>query len=356
MSGSLTACNPPDFASGRNGQSARANEVISEISMNAEKSANGSAKIVAESNAPNARRRKAFFRLHFYFCFFVAVSCLAFWLPIRELIAFSFTYDHGSLIPLIAPLSVFLIYIRRQKIFAVQGNPHSRRTVVATSALLALGLSALLLSGYQPLKTEKLSFEIVSLVVLWIAGFIFCYGTESFARARFPLLFLLLLVPIPQFVVEKVTFALQLGSYDVAYGLLRVLGVPVLREGFILHLPVIDLEVAKECSGIRSSIALLVTVLVAGECLIRSSWKKLLLVVSAIPVLIIKNGVRIVTIYLLSAYVNPAFLHGWLHTSGGVVFYLLGLGALIPIAVLLRRGEANPLNLSPHQLAVVTFI
>jgi hypothetical protein len=64
-----------------------------------------------------------------------------------------------------------------------------------------------------------------------------------------------------------------------------------------------------------------------------------------------------VTIYLLAAYLNPAFLHGWLHTSGGVVFYLLGLAALVPIAVLLRRGERKDVTLSPvHELAHVTSV
>jgi exosortase/archaeosortase family protein len=78
----------------------------------------------------------------------------------------------------------------------------------------------------------------------------------------------------------------------------------------------------------------------------------MLLVVAIIPILVIKNGVRIVTIYLLAAYVDPAFLHGWLHTSGGIVFYVLGLVALIPVTVLLRRWERKGISLPPvHRLA-----
>jgi exosortase len=170
------------------------------------------------------------------------------------------------------------------------------------------------------------------------------------------LFFLLLLVPFPGFVVDKAIFALQAGSSDVAYGLLRMLNVPVLKEGFTLQLPFVNLEVAKECSGIRSSIALLVTMLVAAELALRSPWRKLLLVVAIIPILVFKNGVRIVAIYMLAAYVNPAFLHGWLHTSGGIVFYLLGLLALVPIAVLLRRWERKEGRLSPvHRLAHMTL-
>lgn len=303
-------------------------------------------KIVAESTTPNARGRGKSSGAHFYFWFFATVFCLAFWAPIKNLIAFSLTHDYASHILLIAPVSIFLVYLKRQNKFS-QTEPNRKKKLIAGSGFFLLALMFLLVSKYQPLSTEKLSLEILSLVILWISVFVFCYGGEALIRARFPLLFLLLLVPIPEFVINKAIFALQAGSTDVAYGLLRILNVPVLKEGFILRLPIVNLEVAKECSGIRSSIALLLTVLVAGEFVLRSGWRKVLLVVSIIPILVIKNGVRIVTIYLLAAYVNPAFLHGWLHTSGGIVFYLLGLVALIPVAVLLRRGEGKELNLSP---------
>jgi exosortase len=154
-------------------------------------------------------------------------------------------------------------------------------------------------------------------------------------------LFLLLLVPIPEIAIEKITFFLQAGSAAVAYGLLRVFSVPVFKQGFILRLPNLDIEVAKQCSGIRSSMALLITVLIVGEFVLRSAWRKTLLVLSIVPILIFKNGVRIVSVSLLSIYVNRRFLHGWLHTSGGIVFYVLGLVVLIPIIAVLRKSEAR---------------
>ena len=314
-------------------------------------------KMAAKSVTRNASRRTESSRPHLYFWFFAAVSGLAFWVPIRNLIAFSLSHDYSSHILLIAPLSIFLVYLKRHEIFSNLQVPLNRKTIIAGSSLFLLGLSFVLVSKYRPLGSAKLSLEILSLVLLWISSFVFCYGTDSFTRARFPLLFLLLLVPLPEFVIDKVILALQAGSSDVAYGLLRMLNVPVLKEGFILRLPMISLEVAKECSGIRSSIALLLTVLVAGEFVFRSGWRKLIFVVSIIPILVIKNGVRIVTIYLLTAFVNPAFLHGWLHTSGGIVFYLLGLVALIPVAVLLRRGERKSPNFSRSpELAHVTSL
>jgi exosortase len=284
---------------------------------------------------------------HLYFCLLAAISCLAFWVPIRNLVAFSITHDYGSHILLIAPLSIFLMYLNRREILSNFDRQLHRKTILAGSSFFLLGLSFVLVSKYQALTAEKLSFEILSLVAFWISAFVLCYGPESFIKARFPLLFLLLSVPIPGLVIDKLIFALQAGSSEVAYGLLRILSVPVFKEGFMLRLPMVTLEVAKECSGIRSSIALLVTVFVAGELGLRSSWRKVVLVIAIIPILVIKNGARIVTIYLMAAYLDPAFLHGWLHTSGGVVFYLLGLTALIPVGALLRKSESkghSPVN------------
>jgi exosortase len=305
------------------------------------------AKAVTESIKPKAPGWKKSSKPHFYFWLLAAISCLAFYVPIRNLIAFSLSHDYGSHIFLIAPLSISFFYLKRHEVFSNLQVRSNHKTIIVGSSFLLLGLSIVLASKYQPFRADKLSLEVLSLVSLWASAFAFCYGRESLIKARFPLAFLLLLVPLPPFVIDKIIFALQAGSSDVAYILLRILNVPVLKDGFILRLPFVNLEVAKECSGIRSSIALLVTTLVAAELGLRSTWTKVILVMATIPILVLKNGIRIVTIYLLAAYLNPAFLHGWLHTSGGIVFYVLGLVAMIPVGVLLRKRESKPIQQSP---------
>jgi exosortase len=204
---------------------------------------------------------------------------------------------------------------------------------------------------YSRAPGDYLSVEILALIVLWIAGFALCYGTDALRAACFPLLFLMLMIPIPDFLIDNVIFFLQTGSAAVSYWLFRILNVPVFKEGFVFILPTLNIEVAKECSGIRSSMALLITTLLAGEFVLRSGWRKSLLVLSAVPILIFKNGLRIVTISLLSIYVDPRFLHGWLHTSGGVVFYVLALLSLFPIILLLKRGEAENIRSAEGQVA-----
>ncbi len=134
----------------------------------------------------------------------------------------------------------------------------------------------------------------------------------------------------------------QCGSTSVAYFLFRALGVPVLRQGFLLTVPGVTIEVAKECSGIRSSMALFITCVVAAHVFLRTPWKKLLFVLLAFPLALLKNGVRIVTLTLLSIYVDPSFLTGRLHQQGGFIFFLLALAILAPVLKLLEKSEHHP--------------
>jgi exosortase len=279
--------------------------------------------------------RSDLFRRHLYFLLFALGSVVVFWTPVRDLIGFSMTHDYGSHIVLVVPASAYLIYLKRRLIFS-----QLQRNFFTSAVLFLAGVTLGCMAHFDSLfRGVSLSVEILALILLWISGFILCYGMPAFRTARFPLLFLLLLVPIPDFLIEKVIFFLQTGSAEVAFWLLKVLNVPVLKEGFILRLPALDLEVAKQCSGIRSSLALLITTLLVGDFVLRSAWRKSLLVLSIVPILILKNGLRIATLAVLTIYVDRRFLYGWLHHSGGIVFYLLGLLALVPIIIPLRKSE-----------------
>ena len=280
---------------------------------------------------------KKLVRCHLYFLLFMLGSLLALWTPLEKLIRFSLTHHYGSHIILIGPISAYLIYLKRSQVFSkIQTNG-----LTGSTLSLAAVISWFVAHGYSLLHSNYFSFEIAAIILLWISWFNLCYGSQAVRAARFPMLFLVLMIPFPDFVIDKVIFGLQAGSAAVAYWLFRVLNVPVLRERFMFLLPTLSIEVAKECSGIRSSLALLITTLLAGHFVLHSFWRKAFLVFAAVPVLILKNGVRIVTISLLTIYGDRGFLHGWLHTSGGIMFYLLGLLSLWPIIILLERGEVR---------------
>lgn len=282
------------------------------------------------------------FRRHLYFCSFLLASVVFFWTPLQRLISFSLTHDYGSHILLIVPTSTYLIYLNRREIFS---KLHSS-FFSGSSLLLAGTILGWVAHDRSRLDNDYLSVEILAFIVLWISGFILCYGSHALRAARFPLLFLMLMIPIPDFLIGKIIFFLQTGSAAVAYWLFRMVDVPVFKEGFVFFLPHLKIGVAKECSGIRSSLTLLITTLLVGEFVLCSFWRKSLLVFSAVPILIFKNGLRILTIALLSIYVDPRFIHGWLHTSGGVVFYALAWLSLFPILLLLKRGETKSSSVS----------
>ncbi|MFQ5906257.1 MAG: exosortase/archaeosortase family protein, partial [bacterium] len=167
------------------------------------------------------------------------------------------------------------------------------------------------------------------------------YGTRASRVAAFPLLFLLWMVPLPEFALDKFITLLQHGSAEVAHGLFRLTGVPVFRDGLVFSLPGIDIEVAKVCSGIRSSLALIITGLLAGYLFLRTSRSRLALVTALFPLLIVKNGLRIVTLTLLAVYVDRGFLTGNLHRKGGIVFFAIALALLALLLRYLQKVEAN---------------
>lgn len=274
------------------------------------------------------------------FAFFTASALGVFWAPLSMLIRFSFQqeqYSHMILIPLI---SASLLFLERKRIFS-----HVETRWDAGLGLLFGGtLFYPFAQRYSALWSEndQLSIQILAVVVIWAGGFVLCYGLRALRGGLFPLLFLLLMVPIPEFLLDRTIFWLQAGSAEVSYALFQLVGVPVFRSGLIFALPGVTIEVARECSGIRSSLALLIISLLAGHLFLRSAWKKTILTLATLPLLIVKNGIRIVTVSLLSIYVDPGFLTGSLHRKGGVVFFLLALVLLAPVLRMLQKSERTP--------------
>jgi exosortase len=177
-----------------------------------------------------------------------------------------------------------------------------------------------------------------SLIMLW-GAFIFAYGINAFTVSLFPLLFLVFMIPGPAFVMEKIISFLQIGSTEFANFLFWVSQAPYLREGFVFHLPDISVEVAPQCSGIRSALALFITALLAGYLFLNSWWRRIILVLCIFPITMFKNGIRIATLTLLGAYVDPRILQSDLHREGGIPFFIVALLLMAPILYFLRKTE-----------------
>jgi len=263
-------------------------------------------------------------------------------MPIRALVHFSLTHEDASYILLIPILSAWILFTERQNIFqCVFYDLTGAATLIAPGAAL---LAWTLHSSVQWSASITLSAFTLSLLLFWISGLVLFFGRSVLKRGHFAFLFLLLVVPFPDFLLNRVIYFMQWGSAEFTALLFDLFGVPALREGFVFHLPSINIEVARECSGIRSSIALLILAVLIGHFLLHPFWKQLVFVLCGVFVMIVKNAVRIVTLTLLANYVDPEFLYGNLHREGGVVFFLLGLLLLVPVLWLLQRGEKPQRN------------
>jgi exosortase len=276
-------------------------------------------------------------RRHWCFAGFVAASVIVSWKTLTTLALYSLHEESSSHILLIPVISIYLLYTERSRISKSvrPGAIPNLFLTVAAAIILILYFAGRFFAG----QASYLPGAIFLIVVAWIGTFALFYGTSAVRAAGFPLAFLLLMIPLPEHVLARTIYFLQSGSTDIAYSLFRAVGVPVFRQGFFLTLPGVRIEVATECSGIRSSVALFITCLLAAHLFLRTPWKQLLFVLLAFPLALIKNGIRIVTLTLLSIYVDPSFLTGSLHHKGGFVFFLLALAILAPVLLFLEKSE-----------------
>jgi exosortase len=274
------------------------------------------------------------------FALWIVATCLIFIGPLSRFVRYALANDNASHTVLVPAICCWLLYLERDRIFASQS--FDVRTALAFFLAGAFTAAIALFPGSHWSELNRVSVYLFALILTWVSAFAFLFGRRALRAARFPLTFLLFTIPLPDFLVDKVIYFLQKGTAELAAVLFDWSGVPVLRDGFVFHLARANIEIARECSGIRSSVALLLLAILVAHFYLRTFWKQALLVLVGLFVMILKNGVRVVTLTLLASYVDPSFLTGKLHRDGGVVFFLLGLALLAPLLWLLERSEPKP--------------
>ncbi|MGA8270691.1 MAG: exosortase/archaeosortase family protein [Candidatus Sulfotelmatobacter sp.] len=251
--------------------------------------------------------------------------------------------DQYTQILLIFPISAALIFLDWKSPEPVSLPGARLSSVFLTLAVLVTAAVRLKVVPLSP--DVQLSLNMLALVMWWMAAFALCFGAQAFRRALFPLCFLLWMVPFPLFILNPVVSVLQRGSAASAHLLFQACGIPVAQSGTLLHIPGLTLEVAPECSSIRSSLMLLVTVMVLAHLLLRSFWRKTLVVAVAIPLSVAKNGLRIFVLAMLGTRVDPSYLTGKLHRQGGLIYFLIALSATFLLLWILHRSEEGKAGL-----------
>jgi exosortase C (VPDSG-CTERM-specific) len=283
------------------------------------------------------------------FVLFAVILLGAFALPLYRLMSYaarSSLYSHIILIPLI---SLYLIWSRREQLPSAFKSSPRLAAVLFSMGAIALGLSWWMAPLGRPYSLadsfsggiESLSGTIFGFVCLLIAGGFAFFGRAAMRAMAFPAALLFFMVPFPAFLKEWIEVFFQHTSADVAHAMIFLSGTPFLRDGLYFQLPGITLEVAEECSGIRSSLVLFIVSLLAGHLFLTSPWKRTVLTLAVIPLAIVRNGFRIFTIAMLCVHVDPGMINSVLHRRGGPLFFALFLIPFFLFLIYLWRLESR---------------
>jgi len=233
-------------------------------------------------------------------------------------------FSHGFFVP---AFSLFLLWQSRSTLSRLPIVPSFWGLPVLLFAVTVLLLGVL---------GAELFLSRVSLVLL-IAGLVIFFLGWAFLRAvLFPLCFLILMIPIPAIVFNQITFPLQILASKVAAATLPLAGVPVLREGNVINLPAMPLEVAEACSGIRSLLSLATLAIIYGYLMERRIWVRVVLALASIPIAVAANSFRIVGTGLLVQYWDPDKAQGFFHEFSGWLVFVVSLLMLYLLHQLFR--------------------
>jgi exosortase len=233
-------------------------------------------------------------------------------------------YSHGFLVPL---FSLYLLWDKRK---VLRSTPI--RQSWAGLSLVVFAIVVLILGVYGvDLFTSRVSFVILMAGLVWTFA-----GSAMLREVRFPLLVLLLAIPFPEIIFNKITFPLQLLASRIASDILPMLGVPTLQEGNVIQLPVMKLEVAEACSGIRSLMSLFTLAVFYGYFLERKTSRRVILALAAIPIAVTANVARIVGTGLCVQYWNPDKALGFFHEFSGWVMFVVSLVCLYVVHRVMR--------------------
>jgi exosortase len=225
-------------------------------------------------------------------------------------------YSHGFLVPFFA---AFLIWDKRKVLGAIP-----IKQTWSGIPLVVFSIMVLILGVYGvELFTARISF------ILLMTGLIATlFGWAMVRELRFPLLVLLLAIPFPAILFNRITFPLQLLASKIASDILPLLGVPTLHEGNVIELPVMKLEVAEACSGIRSLMSLFTLAVFYGYFLEKTTKRRVILALASIPIAVTANVARIVGTGLCVQYWDPEKALGFFHEFSGWVMFIVSLACL----------------------------
>jgi EpsI family protein len=261
--------------------------------------------------------------LAFFFCYADVLSGM-----IRQWWNISF-YSYAFLIPAV---SAYLVWIRRDQLWAVHPTP-SRWGGICT---ITAGLLVLMIGRVGGIQ----AFQQISLLITLPGIVLLLFGWQVLKALSLPIGFLWFMLPIWEVLTDQLHSPFQLLSANIGVRLLQVFGIPVYQEGVLIYLPNITLEVARACSGVNYLIAVLATSIPLATIVLNDIRKRIGLVVLAVTVSALANSLRVALIGVLAYYDLSGDLHGPYHTLHGMFVSLIGYVVIFAgLWVLSRKQE-----------------
>ena len=230
-------------------------------------------------------------------------------------------YSHGFLVPFV---SAYAIWNARERIFAM---PRTPRLLLggAVTLLSILMLFAGILGAELYLARIAMLLSVVGLVLY------FC-GSAWLASLAFPIGIWFLAIPIPSTIFFQIALPLQLIASEYATRAIKLFGIPALREGNVIELAQLKLQVVEACSGIRSLISLATLAVVYVHFAENRWWRRIALVAAVIPIAIVANAARVAGTGIMAHFYGTEAAEGFLHSFSGWLVFLVAVLLLLAVS------------------------
>ena len=262
------------------------------------------------------------------FGLFVAALVITYWSVLSGLVDAWSTDDNYSHGFFIVPLAAYFAWERRAAFAAAPLAPSWLGLIIVA---ISMGL---LVAG---LLGAELFLSRVSVIGAFTGAIVFLFGWQRLRVVAFPLAFLLLMIPLPALIFNKIAFPLQLLASNVGEYTISSMDIPILREGNVLILANATLEVAEACSGIRSLVSLFTLGLVFGYFVDHRPWVRAVIALSAIPVAILANGLRVASAGVAAHNFGAAGVEGLFHEFSGWVVFIVAFLMMLVLQRALQR-------------------
>jgi exosortase len=245
-------------------------------------------------------------------------------------------YSHGFLI---VPLALYFVWERREKLRSIPVAPTAFGLVIVAGSIMVL------IAG---ILGSELFLTRISILGTIVGVVLFLLGWQHLRALIFPVAFLLLMIPIPAIIFNRIAFPLQLLASQFGESVMGFADVPVLREGNVLILANTTLEVAEACSGIRSLVSLMTLAIVFGYFSDPRGWVRMLLALSSVPVAIVTNGLRVAGTGIAAHRFGAAAAQGFFHEFSGWLVFISAFVLMLAVQrAIVRMAPAPTIDLTP---------